>query len=164
MHHLHIIVLRAKSAKDAVSRAGSEVSGFGDENNWHCFGGAISKNGKDIGGIEDNARWQVTNLEDLQKETAEITREDEYSKIEYERALALKEDERTSMDWYYIKEYAKGCGARREAQDQSKGKFDFWKHSYRPFEYDEMGITNLEAECGKSKKGKLYAVYLDMHT
>lgn len=65
MHNLHILIVNADNANEAVKKAKSSINHWGDSNNWSSIGGVAGEDGKDdVECHEDGARWKLSYLQD----------------------------------------------------------------------------------------------------
>lgn len=160
MHNLHILVVKAESGREACSIAAGSIEDWGNENNWRCFGGAISEKGE-IHLEDHSARWSTNDLSKIEAinalfEEQKSARFEDYFLKTSKSYLEDKEVE--SGHWHYA---ALFCEEMDHIQNRPKG-FNVFEHEHKPGQYDEFGATHLfnnNVDCGS-----LWAVLCDMHS
>lgn len=170
MHNLHLIRVLACSGEEAINIADSILTGWGTENNWYSYGGAISKSGKIYLYDNDWARWAPTkdtkDTDLLETIKILIPKPLDYKKF---RELVDKED-KTWFDWFSITrmsqdetERIKTIGMGDNTEVSLENMWDIECYAYN---FDDCGITEIFT-TDKSNPvlgSELWYVYLDMHS
>jgi hypothetical protein len=178
MHNLHIMVIAAESADEAMQAAEAHLAGWGDENNWRSIAGVIAEDGTWHDGNGDSQYSGPFTLEELNKELAE--------------AIELKLDTRTRTGFAKLAEgdvegvlegkpadfailtyrmiafveqlravYSAGLLGPQNTGDRKELPCVFTTR-FRPGEFAEFGVTHLEGSGNRNEKK--YAVLVDMHS
>lgn len=186
MHNLHLIIINAESAKDAVKEVESHISDWGNENNWRSVGGVASESGNDDIENHENGRWGLDfldEIEGLSKEGSCFERTKQY-------ILSLVSEPITIpyVDTYpTVKEAFENLGEKIKNFDPEHGQTsDLWAWTngmdflhnvvgaqralskdpntipeLYSWEFDKCGVTDISD--GASELGR-YIVFLDMHS
>lgn len=162
MHNLHLAVVKAESAKEACNYVESEISDFGNENNWRTICGAVSEanevfiNDKD-GGYPPEADQTIESINAMVKQWFN---DDTYTLAAKEK-IANGETDFTkwnSNELWQLKMYAEQL---HELCDIPKDGFNVLENTYYDYQYDQCGVTNM---VNAEEEGQLYVVFIDMHS
>ena len=161
MHNLHYLIVEAETGKDACNDALQETWEWGNENNWRCAGGAISEDGEVY--LTGEGRWQPNEGDTVESIEQEIIKEakDNSTVSDEVKALATKlADGKLSdtLDMYVLRKHLVELEASAWF-NKSKARTFKDGMAYRNWELDEYGATNMY-----NGDGKLWVVYLDMHS
>ena len=185
MHNIHLIRVYANNGNEACDIVENNIGDWGNENNWRTICGSIDQKGNkvDLTNNDENGwvegRWKpdLQSAKDIMNEV--YTRPPDFSKISMKNLIKYaKIDEdgivtinndtnsKTLLSWWNIKEYAIWAAAREWSD--ANGKFDIWKHTFREWELDQVGLTELDdsdiSMDDVKEKMKPYIVFLDMHS
>ena len=159
MHNLHYLIVSADTGKEACDDALRETWEWGDSNNWRCAGGAVCEDGEVY--LTGDARWEPNSDDTVESIEQEIIKEAEDNSVisdeAKEIARKIVDDELADTTDIYI--------LRKSLEELSAsawfGKARTFKEGmeYRSWELDEFGATNMY-----EGDGKLWVVYLDMHS
>jgi len=155
-HSLHIIVVNAKTGKEALREAESAVDGWGNDNNWRSFIMAIPAKGRRVLGDEGDG---YKDFNTLRKINAAIDNEsiDESQREAFERLKTNTSN--GGVDWCLAGQY---CEAMYEMINKPK-PFDVLKDSYKEGQYDEFGVTQCRDDEPQDGE-QVWAVLMDMHS
>ena len=188
MHNLHLIMVNADSAQDAASNVEDAINDWGNENNWRRIGGIASEDGTDDIDNHDDARWDLSFLDEeegVTKEGTYFSRAVAYIRSMTEGPIRLRDMPTNYPD--VDSAVAALCemlrGFKVDADNNNKYKLFQVSRNFRhihefainnnadkeglvpsefyAWEFDEFGFTDLSNEYeGK----KVYIVFLDMHS
>lgn len=155
-HNLHYLVVKADNHTDAQNEAQNHLYDFGNENNWFEICGSVDKNGNIE--VTGEGRWGEdclkldTIYENICSNIGSIKPEDRerFSRV-------ILDPDCNISDLWQLKKFVEDlyCISRAPCVET----FDIWTNSFRDYEFDEFGITNLEYTQGNS-----YIVAIDMHS
>lgn len=168
-HNLHYLVVNATSGKEACEVVLSHISGWGDENNWHSIGGAVSET-NEIYVEDDGARWvphpddSILNLSShVQEQATSNPYKDQIEKLHQDLlTLFISPESLTSVQWHILGNYCRHNEARLNAGIREGKPFNILEDSYKEWELDEFGVTNLVQETEEGEQ--VWIVFLDMHS
>ena len=175
MHNLHLVVVKADSPQEACDTVESQISEFGNENNWRTICGCVSSKDKvfepknDFGGRWSPKEKGYSTIAELNKTV------ESWMKPDYKGASAIEKfkTEKDITKWnrnelWSLEQYAKQLYEvkiieENKAFDKKEGKkvkkgFDILSEEYFAYSYAECGVTNVGGE-GK----ETYVVFVDMH-
>ena len=172
MHNLHYIVVNAESGQDACDIVETQISEWGNENNWRTIGGAVASDNevyrvpvKDSWG---NSRWtpEENHTIDMINEQVEKWLEpDQYTKDQFNKCV--EGDIGSPYDWYGAKKYCKHMYEFTQTKHFMKeGKFDVLQNSFFEWSLDECGVTHIDISQIEDDDPTLkqYVVFVDMHS
>ncbi len=162
MYNLHLAVVKAKSPKEACDYVESEISEYGDDNNWRTICGAVSEanevfiNDKD-GSYPPEATETIESINSMVKGWFNV---DDYI-LAVKEIIANGETDFTKWDRHEIWLLKKYADQLYELCDIPKETFNVLENSYYGYKYDEFGVTNM---VNKEEEGQLYVVFISMHS
>ena len=165
MHNIHYVRTYANNAQNACNFVESEIESWGDENNWRTICGAVNKKGKVLDlTVQEKSGWfrgrWKPNLKDVKECMNDVFyNEDSYYKESVDKLIAGKELK--SHDWWKVKKYAEWKSAK--AWSGVKGKFNIWKDTFREWELDETGLTDIN-RLDDIDGNEPFIVFIDMHS
>ena len=156
MHNIHLIGVVAEDGNEAVSRALYLIEDWGTEDNWRVACGAVASNG--VTYSTGAGRWEPAGGFGSPATVSAEVREDIAAKL----AVEIKTDGVTEIDDYIAAANLRARSAAKSAVRQagSVEAFDAFTHNYRPYEYDEFGVTHFDDEI----EGTRWLVLVDMHS
>jgi hypothetical protein len=188
MHNIHYVVVNAENAREAIKTALNELEDWGNENNWKSAIGVFTRAGEVyVDDLCDSTHFSIkgrtvqkTNRDftknlsipdfgwEPTKETlAKITQtlqelaatDLEPTKLHSYIRRQLKE--KNSEPFYKLKKFAEEIYAMADTISvMGKRKtFNLWQDEYRPYEFDEIGVTHCPSDDGEP-----YCVLVDMHS
>lgn len=187
MHNLHFIIVKADSASDAASEAESEISNWGNENNWRSIGGVASEDGRDDIDNHDGGRWGLSFLDELE----EIPKEGSYfaRTVAYVQWLVKDPVTLEYQPWATICDFKEGITTVANHLmnfDLENGELhELWAASrnikqlyellgarrslakgndlpeFYDWQFDQTGVTDMTATSDGKQR---YIVFLDMHS
>ena len=154
MHNLHLVRIKAESAKQACENVLSEISHFGNENNWFTICGCVSET-NEVLDLNDG-RYSPKNftIEDINKMVKNWLVPNENEKFAFER------DQKTIIDWYMAKNYCKFMYELSHLKNPNE--FDVLRDFFYETQYDYPGITEIYSS--ESPLNKTYIFFVDMHS
>ena len=174
MHNLHFVVVKAESGEEATAEVESHISHWGGEDNWRNICGAVSEDNEVY--ITGDGRYAPKANETIESINATIAKWLEVPNV-FEELLGKgqKFEDLTASDLYrlqkYIGEvYEQKLIASNKAARQTKGEklsdtFNVLTDSYRDFQYDECGVTDICDDVDPySENAKTWVVFVDMHS
>lgn len=173
MHNLHLVVVKAENGQDACSIVETEISRWGDENNWRTICGAVSEDDEvyqaEEGRFEPGESYDtIAKINKMVKgwlkgsfygETAKrlLDKGKKIERFSSQEAWSLMRYAEYIMELKHIKERKKF----RKAKGQDvKSSFDVLTDSFYEWKLDENGVTQLDVDGD----GKLWVVFVDMHS
>jgi hypothetical protein len=169
MHNLHLLRIRATSPQQACTDAETAIEDWGDENNGRTICGCVSQDNKvhTASGEHDWIDHTRNTITRLNKLVAASLRTDVgpmgcNKNTFLAVAACIKDGVKIvdDLDVYRAKRYLEHYDSVMSAPRADK--FNVLKHQFNPEKYDEFGLTDITDQG--SKKGKLYIVFLDMHS
>lgn len=159
MHNLHYIVVSARSHKEAVQFAESQIDDFGNENNWRTVFGAVDSKGK-IVLTDTDARWneQDLALDEIKKTIDELMNYKPDASTTKVLTKLKANKSLNPMEWYLVQRHAETM----HEVSANKKPLDIWRDNFRYMELSEVGITNLVGN--ETPKNTMYICGLDMHS
>jgi hypothetical protein len=157
MHNIHYVRTYANNAQNACDFVESEIKSWGDENNWRTIIGAINKRGKVLNLNKDRYKPNLKNAKESMNDV--FHNGDSYYKESVDKLIAGKELK--SHDWWKVKRYAEWKSAK--AWSGVKGKFNIWKDTFREWEFDEIGLTDIN-RLDDIDGNEPFIVFIDMHS
>lgn len=162
MHNLHLIVLKANSAKEACRNASNFISDFGNDNNWREICGCVSKSGRvyDTG----NGRYtpnstKLTSIAKINRNVMKWMENAFLGEIAKEKLAKTKGKVKlntwSSSDLYSLERLARH---HYEALPFRNKKFNVLEDNFFAYAYNECGVTQVD-ENGRYT----YVVFIDMH-
>jgi hypothetical protein len=178
MHNLHIVVARAETAEEAMAEAEGYIEGWGDENNWSSIAGAVGEDGTWYSGDGDSRYSGPCTLEELNKELMDAVQLNPDPSVKHAITMLAAGDYDGLMKGtpaevcsrtYALKEfvdrlhavYSAGMLGKDAAKDRN-GPLSVFDTPFRPWEYDEFGVTHIGDTA--EDEGMRYAVLVDMHS
>jgi hypothetical protein len=182
VHNLHVVVVRAGTAEDAIEEAESAIESWGDENNWRSLFAAIGEDGTVYDNRaegEEKTTWTLEGLNGALGAAVQISEPGKsLSLLLHRMAAGLYDDLETATaregntSLYDVKEfvgqlmalnYAGLLGPGKKALRE--GEHSVFKTHFRQWELDEFGVTHLfDPEDGGEWADPLFAVLVDMHS
>lgn len=187
MHNLHIVVVRAGTAEDAVNEVEGAIEDWGGENNWRCVFAAIGEDGSvhetDADALGEPTTWTLEALNEELRKAVQLPEMDaelnellarlakgRYDGLECTRdpggqreACTNIHDIKELVDHLLDLQVAGLLGPGREALRQ--GPLSVFGTEFRRWELDRFGVTHLFGpECGNEEDDPLFAVLVDMHS
>ena len=164
MHNLHFIRVKASSAQEAIEKAESYISDFGNENNWRDFGGAISASGEVFDTGQGRFTPSTTNIKSFADVEAclngwisEYEANYEVIRIRIKAGLDIYDLDHT--DLYRVAEFVKW---RTETKFLNGRKFSLESgDTLFDNEYHDEGLTEITYV---GEQGEDYIVFVDMHS
>lgn len=169
MHNLHFIRVVAETGEDACSTAETFIEDWGNENNWRTICGAVSQDNEVFdntdtygGGRYKPSDTGYTSIEKINEVVDNWTKNTFYGQTAKELIENGKSiTDFTTHELWSLKEYAKHLYAVKSFQgDDNDKKFDILVDEFRPFDFDECGVTNYDGD----DEGKIWIVFVDMHS
>jgi hypothetical protein len=164
MHNLHLVVVKANSAKEACENVEGFVEGFGNDNNYFEICGCISKSNRVYN--TGNGRYspestEMTTIAKINKTVRAWMKGSIYTRIASEILKKAKGKinlkKWTSSELYSLKRLAEHefqCSFRRDK------KFNVLENEFYEYQYDNCGVTHCQEEDGRYT----YIVFVDMHS
>ncbi len=160
-HNLHLITIRADTPHEACSSVEDNISEWGTDNNWRVICGCVSENNEIYLHNEGGGSWLQpgTTISDI------TTMVKNWANNKYKCGdidiiklkFKISEDSLTRREWLMLKKY---IDYKYEQFSFNEKEFELWGDTYRDYQYNEVGLTNmLDYEDGKYK----YVVFIDMH-
>jgi len=150
MHSLHLLRVDAETAEGAIHLCESALVGWGNENNWRCFGGAISKSGK-VYVHDRGARWLPSESVDIQWLGKSFIPEPINRDKIHRLTKSIEPHE-----WNNLSRMCYEEGRRLLIPPD----FDVWKDTLFEYEFETPGITDL----GGGDRFETWIVFLDVHS
>ncbi len=183
MHNLHLIVIDAENAEEAIKRVRGEIEDWGDENNYYSISGAVSEDNEVTVTNDEGYSPVDTGLTTIQKINERVKgwmtvseEKDElfgngYSQfmelvkqfkgIESIRPLANRDN---GSKWHYAQRFCEFmCQLSRV---ENIDDFNVLENEFFSWRLDENGVTDIVGQYGDDKdtKKKIYIVFIDMHS
>lgn len=160
VHNLHFAVIKANSPEEACVAVGTEISSWGDENNWRSIGGCVSDKDETYINDPDAHYYPNDDRNTIEKLNALVTswitpRSDKGKETLKLMSKFIKDNKLKSYDWEKIEQFAR---FKKETCD--KKNFNILKDDLYAGNYDECGVTHILTGEGKHK----YVVFIDMHS
>jgi hypothetical protein len=163
MHNLHFIVLHANSGAEACERAESQMSNWGNDNNWRVFCGAVSEknvvyqNGQGRFQPEENMtieecnKWAFVWVNDL----------DEYHDVAQKKLRNGDTDLSTWEKWelYSLKSLA---GHLYETCNKGGKEFNVLTDHLYDWSFHHEGVTQIDDY--QHEGSERWVVFVDMHS
>ena len=156
MHNIHFVRTNAPNPEEACNTVECEIMDWGNENNWRTICGAVDKKGK----VHDltAGRWTPSLPFAKKMMQDEFTTPDCFHLEAVNKLISKGIDSLNTSEWYCVKKYAEWHSAK--SVGGAKKRFNVWKHSFRDWELDECGLTDLD----HLEEGNPYLVFVDMHS
>lgn len=174
MHNLHFVVVKAESGEEATFEVESHISDWGDEDNWRNICGAVSEDNEVY--ITGDGRYAPEANETIERINATIAKWLEVPNV-FEELLGkgqkfeeLTLSQLNRLRGYIGEVYEQKFIASNKAARQAKGEklsdtFNVLTDSYRDWQYDECGVTNICDDVDPySENAKTWVVFVDMHS
>lgn len=160
MHNLHLVVVKAENAKDACDTVETELSDWGNENNWRTICGCVSEDNEVY--IQGDGRYppeKDDTIETINKMVTEWVNDTNHYGKQAEEKLKTEPD---ITKWKPGELWSLQKYAEKLYNDYSiKGReFNILEDSYYEYEYDECGVTQITSDS----EDKIYVVFVDMHS
>lgn len=144
-HNIHYICVQADDWEEAKNKVERITEDWGGENNWSSVIGVVEKNGKKHK-IEGADTWEKISLRQVQTDLKETISFTPMTHLEGEsKKTKLLVDYRNAEHAY--KTYL-------------GHKLDIWEDEIYPWEFDEVGLTNI---CN-DPYDKKFIVVVNMHS
>lgn len=173
MHNIHYLRIYASSPEEACENALCEIEDFGNENNWRHAIGAVCEDGtiyyhstEDEETLSDNVTFETLEAEIVTEMENSI-----YLGSYYREAFnrCISETVKFPFDWYIAEKY---CHHKYEVESiksvfmerKENPKFDIRKDTFKEWELNEIGLTDLTYGNSPSEEEKMYIVLINMHS
>jgi len=165
MHNLHLVVVKADSPQEACDTVESQISEFGNENNWRSICGCVSSKNKvlDLSKEAFGGRWSpsekgYSTIAELNELVKGWINELGYGKTAHDKIAKTKGklnlSKWTSQELWSLKEYAN----KLHEKSGMEVEFNILKNEFFAYNYIENGVTQMG---GNGKE--TYVVFVDMH-
>lgn len=172
MHNLHYVVVNAESGEDACNMVESEISEWGNENNWRSIGGAVSSN-NEVYIVPTTESWGMSRWTPEPNHTIDMINEqvekwlepEQYYKDQFNKCVAGEAV--NPFDWYGAKKYCNHMFELAQTKHFMKeGKFDVLQNNFFEWSLDECGVTHIDSSQLEDDDPTLkqYVVFVDMHS
>lgn len=162
MHNLHLAVVKAQNAKEACDFVESEISEWGNENNWRSICGAVSEANEVFINDKDGRYLPGENetIESINAMIKEWFNDGTYT-LAIKEKIANGETDFTKWNEHELW-LLKMCAEQlHELCTISKDDFSVLENTYYAFQFDQLGVTNM---VNDEEEGKLFVVFIDMHS
>jgi hypothetical protein len=163
MHNLHLVVVKANSAKEACESVEGFVEGFGSEDNWYEICGCVSKSNRVYNtgrGRYSPESAEMTTIAKINKAVRAWTKGNIYTTIASEMLKKAKGKinlkKWTSSELYSLKRLAEHEYQCSHIRDK---KINVLEDEFYAYSYNECGVTHCQQEDGRYT----YIVFVDMH-
>lgn len=181
MHQLHFLLCQADSAEEAGGVMEESICNWGNENNWRTIGGISNLTEDDqLNYYDYDARWGLSYLLKKREETeslldtafslckkecfdlinnslyGDFEQTCDKSLLEYNRLITSKYKEQSVSNYVFevLEEQAK---AMQDVIQIRNERFP------SPWEFERLGITNLNIDYPSKDPNSFYIGLLDMH-
>lgn len=170
MHNLHLIVVKAKTGKEACQNVESEIQDFGDENNWRTICGAVAeddkvyihdKSGRFLPTKDRNTIAKINTMIKGWLKGSDFYNDEAIKTLKIYLSEKNKPSVIKGIDWCIVRLWAKQKEEEASFRDIYKNNVDVLNMSFYEYEYTEVGVTNM---VNVSEEGKLWVVFVDMHS
>jgi hypothetical protein len=164
MHNLHLVVIKADTPEDACRDVEAYIEDFGNDNNWRCIGGALSKNNVAYD-HDDYSRWKpsedgLNTIDKINKMVGGwLKPEFNYGKT-YADQIEGSEKKFGDLSGYELRQLKDYVKHLSELADIDTKAFNILEDEFYPYAYDENGVTQIDYQDGE----ETYVVFVDMHS
>ena len=170
MHNLHLVRVRADSAKEAMIKAEEGLLGWGDENNWRTACGAVSENDEvhsEPLGISSRFppdHLGLTSIEKINERCTVWANSPPYGVKGFKaikRAKFKDLMDNVNTDRFNLWEAKKFLEFLYNTKDvRGRGTVNCLKDEIYPWVFDERGLTSIEDGDTQTR----WIVFIDMHS
>lgn len=173
MHNLHFVVVKAETGEEACDIVETQISNWGNENNWRTMCGAVSENDEVYNA--NDGRYPPTKYSNtiakINKNVNRWLKSCYYGETAKELLAKGKKVERFAQhELWSLMKYAEylhelKCFKLTKTVQKKNGKkvsssFDVLSDEFYSWKFDECGVTQIENE----NEGKIWVVFVDMHS
>lgn len=172
MHNLHYVVVNAESGEDACDIVESEISEWGNENNWRSISGAVSSD-NEVYIVPTSESWSNSRWTPEENHTIDMINQQVEKWLEPQQQFkdlfdkCVEGDAGGAYDWYGAMRYCKHMFELAQTKHFMKeGKFDVLQHNFFDWSLDECGVTHIDISQLEDDDPTLkqYVVFVDMHS
>ena len=172
MHNLHYIVVNAESGQDACDIVESQITEWGNENNWRTIGGAVASD-NEVYIVPQTTTWGGSRWTPEPNHTIDMINEqvekwlepDKYYKDQFDKCVGGENI--NTFDWHGAKKYCEHMFELLQTKHFMKeGKFDVLQNNFFEWSLDECGVTHIDISQLEDNDPTLkqYVVFVDMHS
>lgn len=185
MHNLHLIVIDAVDAEEAIKRVRGEIDGWGSsDDNYYSIVGTIDENnevteGEDVDcNLAENGLTSIQKINDYVKGWMAIHEEaNGFAGTEYSDFMEIVRQIRdtnnvrelakpdNSSKWYSAKRFCEFMYQLSRVENVEK--FNVLEDEFFPWHLDENGVTNLAgiySDDEQPENNRKFVVIIDMHS
>lgn len=173
MHNLHFVVVKAETGEEACDIVETQISNWGNENNWRTMCGAVSENNEVY--YTTDGRYPPSKdsntIAKINKKVKGWLKGNYYGGTAKELLAKGKKVECFSQQeaWSLMKyaEYLHELKLlkltktyQKKAGKKVSPSFDILSDEFYSWKFDERGVTRIDYE----NEGKVWVVFVDMHS